>query len=138
MDDLRVNHGYVYGVSSELSANKNRATFSISYACDPDKIVPSQQLALTDLRSLQRGNITAEQLRRSKAMLMSDVPLRGESFEGLAGQLLRYASLDLPLDQGTIDAQRELAASAASVKDVLLKWVSPSRFVRIVQGPGPK
>jgi zinc protease len=138
MDDLRVKHGYVYGVSSDLSANKNRATFSISYACDPDKIVPSQQLALTDLRSLQGGNVTADQLRRSKAMLMSDVPLRGESFEGLAGQLLHYASLDLPLDQGTIDAQRELAASAASVKGVLVKWVSPSRFVRIVQGPGPK
>jgi zinc protease len=138
MNDLRVKHGYVYGAYSELDANKNRSTFTIGYACDPDKILPSEQLALADLRSLQSGSITADQLRRSKAMLMSDVPLRGESFEGLASQLLRYASLDLPLDQGTVDARRELGATAASVKAALAKWVAPSRFVRIVQGPGPK
>jgi zinc protease len=138
MDDLRVKHGYVYGAYSDLSSAKNRATFTIGYACDPDKIVPAQQLAIADLRSLQNGNVSADRLSRSKAMLMSDVPLRAASFEGVAGQLLRYAALDLPLNQGTLDAQRELGASSASVKAALVKWVSPSHFVRIVQGPGPK
>jgi zinc protease len=138
MDDLRVKHGYVYGAYSDLSSAKNRATFTIGYACDPDKIVPAQQLAIADLRSLQNGNVSADSLSRSKAMLMSDVPLRAASFEGVAGQLLRYAALDLPLNQGTLDAQRELGASSASVKAALVKWVSPSHFVRIVQGPGPK
>jgi zinc protease len=138
MDDLRVKHGYVYGAYSEISSFKNRATFTMGYACDPDKIVPAQQLAIADLRSLQSGNVSEDRLQRSKAMLMSDVPLRGASFEGVSSQLLRYASLDLPLNQATIDAQRELAASSASVKAALVKWVSPSAFVRIVKGPGPK
>jgi zinc protease len=138
MDDLRVKHGYVYGAYSEINSYKNRATFTMGYACDPNKIVPAEQLAITDLRSLQSGNISGDRLRRSKAMLMSDVPLRGASFDGVSTQLLRYASLDLPLDQATIDAQRELAASSADVKAALGKWVSPSAFVRIVKGPGPK
>jgi zinc protease len=137
MDDLRVKHGYVYSAYSSIDSNENRATFTIGYACDPDKILPAQQLALADLRSLESGNISADRLRRSKAMLMSDVPLRSASFDGVANQLLRYASLDLPLDQATIDAQRELAASSTSVKAALVKWVAPDNFVRVVKGPGP-
>lgn len=138
MDDLRVKHGYVYGAYSSLASSKNRATFTIGYACDPDKIVPAQQLALDDLRSLQTGTISPERLTRSKAMLMSDVPLRAASFEGVSNQLLRFATLGLPLDQATLDAQRELAATPSSVRTALTKWISPADFVRVVKGPGPK
>ncbi len=138
MDDLRVNHGYVYSTYSMLGSNKNRSTFSINYSCDPDKIVPAQQLALADLRSLETGNISPDRLRRSKAMLMSDVPLRAASFDGVAGQLLQYASFGLPLDQATIDAQRELAATADTVKASLTKWIRPNDFVRVIKGPGPR
>ncbi|HET9095380.1 MAG TPA: pitrilysin family protein [Candidatus Baltobacteraceae bacterium] len=138
MDDLRVKHGYVYGAYSSFSSSKNRATFTIGYACDPDKIVPAQQLALADLRSLQTGTISPERLTRSKAMLMSDVPLRAASFDGVANQLLRFASLGLPLDQASIDAQRELGATPSAVRAALTKWVAPGDFVRVVKGPGPK
>lgn len=138
MDDLRVKHGYVYNAYSSLNSVKNRSTFTMGYACDPDKIVPAQQLAIADLRSLQSGAIPASRLERSKAMLMSDVPLREQSFGGVSSLLLRFASLDLPLDQATIDARRELAATPSAVKSALVKWIVPSDFVRIVKGPGPK
>ena len=137
MDDLRVKHGYVYNAYSAVSSFKNRATFSMGYACDPDKIVPAQQLSIANLHALQNGNIAANRLERSKAMLMSDVPLRESSFGGVAGELLRYAELDLPLNQARIDAQRELAATAASVKAAMQKWISPNDWVRVVKGPGP-
>ena len=138
MDDLRVRHGYVYNAYSSLESFKNRSTFTIGYACDPDKIVPAQQLALTDLRSLESGAIPEARLQRGKAMLMSDVPLREQSFDGVSSLLLRFAQLGLPLNQATIDAQRELAASSAAVKAALGKWIDPGAFVRIVKGPGPK
>ncbi len=137
MDDLRVAHGYVYGASSALSSGKNRSTFTISYACDPGKIVPAQRLAITDLRSLERGNVSANRLQRAKSMLMSDVPLRDQSFGGVARQLLLFSSLDLPLDQATIDAQRELQATPQTMEAALQKWIDPAAFVRVVQGPGP-
>jgi zinc protease len=138
MNDLRVEHGYVYDASSSIDSYKNRAEFTISYACDPDKIVPAQRLAIADLRSLQSGGITANDLQKSKAMLISDVPLRQQSFNGVASQLLRFDSLGLPLNQATLDAQRELAATAQSVQAALKKWIDPNRFVRVVQGPAPK
>lgn len=138
MDDLRVKHGYVYDARSELDSHKNRAEFTMSYACDPDKIVPAQRLAIADLQSLQAGSITANELQKSKAMLISDVPLRQESFGGVADQLLQYDLLGLPLDQATVDARRELAASARSVQAALRKWIDPGNFVRAIQGPAPK
>ena len=138
MDDVRVKAGYVYGIYSMVRSHKERSVFEIDYACDPDKIVPAEQLALRDLRSLQSGSVSADRLRRSKAMLMSDVPLRMASFGGVGSQLLQYAALGLPLDQATVDARRELAATPASVRAALAKWISPNRFARIVKGPGPK
>jgi zinc protease len=137
MDDLRVNHGYVYNVSSGLDSHKNRSEFSIEYACDPNKILPAQQLALGDLRLLQSGRIDESSLKRSKAMLVSEIPLREQSFGGVSNELLRYASLNLPLDQATIDATRELQATPQSVRAALVKWINPNVFVRVIQGPGP-
>ena len=138
MDDLRVKHGYVYNAYSGLSSNKNRATFEMGYACDPDKIVPAQKLAITDLVNLRAGKVSTQRMERSKAMLMSDVPLREESFDGVAGELLRYAGLGLPLDQAQIDARAELAVTPASMRAALQKWIDPGAFVRVVKGPGPK
>jgi len=138
MDDLRVKHGYVYNAYSSLNSNRNRASFTMGYACDPDKIVPAQELALADIHTLQNGEVDSARLARSKAMLMSDVPLREASFDGMAGELLHYASLDLPLDEARIDAERELSATSASVKAALQKWISPNDWVRVVKGPAPK
>ncbi len=137
MDDLRVKHGYVYGVGSDLTWLKNRAVFMITYACDPDKIVPAQQLALADLSQLERGDISGNRLERAKAMLMSDSVLRADSFRGTAGQMLDYSLYGLPLNQGQIDARRELSATPESVRAALQKWILPNAFVRIVEGPGP-
>jgi zinc protease len=138
MDDLRVVHGYVYNAGSSFDSSKNRTTFTIDYACDPDKIVPAERLALTDLAHLESGTIDAARLQRSKTMLMSDVPLRVQSYGGTANTLLNYATLGLPLNQMTIDAQRELAATPLSVQAALKRWIDAADFVRVVEGPGPK
>ena len=138
MDDLRTQHGYVYDARSELTSHKNRAEFTISYECDPDKINPAQSLALQDLRSVQAGKIDPSRVLRSQSQLISDLPLREASFGGVASELLRYANLDLPLNQATIDAQRELDATLQSVSGAMTKFIDPTAFVRIVTGPGPK
>jgi zinc protease len=138
MDDLRVKHGYVYGVSSDLGWVKKRAVFSVQYACNPDKIVPAEQLALADIRQLENGGISQSRLQRAKAMLMSDAVLGTDSFGGIAGDLLNFSLFGLPLDQGQIDARRELSATSQSVRAAMVKWISPTDFVRVIEGPGPR
>jgi len=136
--DLREVHGYAYTVDSRFNVGKVRSTFGIEYACDPQNIVPAQGQIAAILTQLQKAPAEADRLLRAKALLMGDVPIRAASYDGVSQLLLNYAIRDLPLNQGTLDAQAELAATAADVQAALAKYVRPDGFVRIVTGPGPK
>ena len=137
-NDLREKNGLVYSADSSFSPEKTRSTFEVDFASDPDKIEPAQRLAIADLRNLGGNTVNADQLLRSKAMLLAEVPLRQQSFSGVASLFLRYSSFDLPLDQNLIDASRELALSPEQMRSVVAKWIRPNDFVRIVIGPAPK
>jgi zinc protease len=136
--DLREVHGYAYFVGSRVNAGKVRSSFSVQYACDPQNIVPAQSLVVSDLERLQAHPLSQTELQRAKALLLGDVPIQQASYDGVAGLFLRYAGLDLPLDQYQTDAQNYLNADVASVQSAFAKYVRPTSFVRIVTGPGPK
>jgi zinc protease len=70
--------------------------------------------------------------------LIGEVPIREASYDGVASQMLRYASLRLPLNQSVVDARAELDATPPTVQDALAKYVRPDGFVRVVTGPAPK
>jgi zinc protease len=136
--DLREVHGYVYNVQSSVSAGKTRATFGLEYGCDPQNILPAQAQATAIIQRLQQQPIDSDRLLRSKALLMGQLPIREASYDGVAAEFLRYASLGLPLDQNLIDARAELAATPASVQAALSKYVRPKAFVRVVTGPAAR
>lgn len=136
--DVRDVHGYVYSIYSRLDSHRNRSTFEIGFASDPNKVNPAQHLALADLQQIGSTPIEAGTLQRAKAMMIAAIPLRMTSFDAVASQLINFAELGLPLDQPTIDARRELGASAPAVRAAVKKWIRPNDFVRIIQGPPPK
>jgi zinc protease len=136
--DLREVHGYAYSVDSRFVTGKVRSSFRVEYACDPQNIVPAQSQVAAILTQLQKQAIEPVRLQRAKALLMGDVPIRAASYDGVSSLLLNYATRDLPLDQGTLDAQAELSATADTVQAALAKYVRPNGFVRVVTGPGPK
>ncbi len=136
--DLREVHGYAYSVGSRVAAGKVRATLSVNYACEPQNIVPAEALVKAVLAQLQREPIEPDRLLRSKALLMGEVPIREASYDGVTSELLRYATLDLPLNQNMLDARAELSATAGSVQAALARYMRPNGFVRIVTGPGPR
>jgi len=138
LHDLREVHGYAYSVSSSVAAGTTRATFSVEYGSDPQNVVPAESQVRAVLGQLQRQPIEPDRLLRSKALLMGEVPLRLSSYDGVTEQLLKYATLGLPLDQNLIDARAELSATAADVQAALAKYVRPDGFVRVVTGPGPR
>ena len=134
--DLREVHGYAYSIESRISSGRTRSTFGLEYGCDPQNIVPAEAQIRAVLEQLQHDPIETDRLLRAKAMLMGEVPIREASYDGVTGQLLRYAALGLPLDQSVLDARAELAATPQSVREALQKYVRPADFVRVVTGPG--
>ncbi|HTA40114.1 MAG TPA: pitrilysin family protein [Candidatus Acidoferrales bacterium] len=136
--DLREVHGYAYSVDSRFVTGKVRSSFHVDYACDPQNIVPAQSQVVAILTQLQAKPVETERLLRAKALLMGDVPIRAASYDGVNALLLNYATRDLPLNQGTLDATAELAATKDAIQAALTKYVRPSGFIRVVTGPGPK
>jgi zinc protease len=131
-------HGYAYSVGSALHTGKTRSSFQVTYACDPQNILPAQAAVVADLQRMQTTPLSQTDLLRAKALLLGDVPIQQASYGGVSTMFLRYSSQGLPLDEYQLDAQNYLSASAAQVQAAFAKWIRPTGFVRIVTGPGPK
>jgi zinc protease len=136
--DLREVHGYAYDVESRVRADRTRGSFAIEYGCDPQNVLPAEAQVKAILAQLQQQPIASDRLLRSKALLMGEVPIRESSYDGVTAELLRYATLGLPLNQNLIDARGELSATAESVRAALAAYVRPNALVRIVTGPAPR
>lgn len=133
--DLRELHGYAYTVGSSLNGGHNRSSFTVNYGADPQNVSRAAKLVVDDLTSLQRKPLSADRLTRAKALIVGELPVRQESYEGLAGQLLVYASTGRPLDQDRIEARAQLQATPESLRAAFAKWIRPRDLVRVVQGP---
>lgn len=135
--DLREKAGLVYYVGTGFGLGKHRGRYTVSYACDPDKVYPARKLILKDLRRMQRGDLPAADLDRAKGILLRGIPLGESSFGGIAGQLLTYASRGEPLDESVIAGRRYRALTAAQVQQAYRKYVRLNDFVVAVKGPKP-
>jgi zinc protease len=135
--DVRDVHGLVYGVNSAASFGKNRSSFAIHFESDPSKIAQAQSLIMADLKGLSTDGLQPDELARGKASLISEVPMRVSSFDGIAAQLIRFAEFGLPLDQATIDARNEIAVTNAQIIASVRKWLRAGDFVRAILGPAP-
>ncbi|MBV9233744.1 MAG: insulinase family protein [Candidatus Eremiobacteraeota bacterium] len=133
--DVRDVHGLVYDVHTEADFLKRRSTFSVHFECDPSKIEQAQSLIMADLKALATTGLQSDELARGRVALISQVPMRVASFNGIAQQLIHYAESGLPLDQATIDARREIAVTNEQVVAAVNKWLRPNDFVRVILGP---
>ena len=136
--DLREVHGYVYTVNSSLGGGRNRSVFSVSYGADPKNVARAARLVIDDLVALQRKPLAADRLLRAKALVIGQLPVSRESYEGLASQLLAYAATGRPLDQDRISAQAQLQATPERIRAAFAKWIRPADLVRVVQAPAGK
>jgi zinc protease len=134
--DVREIHGYAYSVESSVAGGHNRSTFTVNYGSYPKNALPAQTLILHDLKRMQTKTLPADRLIRAKALLLGELPVRTESFDGVAAELLAYSVTDRPLDTDRRYARAEFAASAESVRAALAKWIQPNDFARVSQVPG--
>jgi zinc protease len=133
--DVREVHGYAYSVDTSVAGGHNRSTFTVNYGAYPQNAQRAQQLIVHDLTALQKTPLAADRLIRAKALLLGQLPVRSESFDGVAGALLTYSVTDRPLDTDRRYASAELAASSGAVRAVMARWVRPEGFARVTLVP---
>jgi zinc protease len=135
--DLRQKAGYVYNINDSLEAGETRATYSISYGCDPQNVSKARVMVEQELRAMQQYNVTPAELQQAKALLLRQIPLGESSEDALAGGMIGRARIGLPLDEPLRAAKRYFSMTADEVRVAFAKHIDPASFAQIVRGPAP-
>ncbi|HLI18420.1 MAG TPA: pitrilysin family protein [Rhodanobacteraceae bacterium] len=138
MQDLRSNAGLVYGVSSSVSLQKHRGTFSVDYGCDPDKVAGARAMVVRDVKGMQDAAVTSAELHAAKGKMLRSLALGQSSFGSIADNFLTLAMQGKPLDADAIAAKKYMNMAAADIQNVFKRYVRPDGFVTAVKGPAPK
>ena len=136
--DLRENAGLVYHVGSELNVGQTRGVYAVEYACDPPNVSKARAIVVSNLRDMQRHNVSDPELRQAKVLLLREIPLAESSAERIANGWLARSMLGLPLDEPVLAAHRYLKLTAVDVRAVFGRWLRPDSLVEVIQGPPPK
>jgi zinc protease len=136
--DLRQVNGYVYNVDVKLDARKTRADYTVTYGCDPANVSKARQLVQRDLAAMQKEDVSPAELQQAKSLLLRQLSLRAASEDDLAGSLLGFADMNLPLDELNRAASRYASLTAPEVRAAFAKWIRPDTFVQVVRGPAPQ
>ena len=97
--DLRQVNGLVYTVDVSLNASKTRASYSVQYGCDPQNVSKARAIIVRDLDQMRTQNVSDAELLQAKALMLRQIPLSTSSEDAVAGELLGYAEIGLPLDE---------------------------------------
>jgi zinc protease len=135
--DLRQVAGYVYTVDVSLGASKTRATYTVSYGCNPENVSKARALIERDLEQMRTQDVSADELHQAKALLLRQIPLRESSEDAVAGGFLARAQMGLPLDEPIRAAKKYFETDASQVKAAYSKQIRVNDFVQVVRGPAP-
>jgi len=133
--DLRQETGYVYAVDVDLDASESRASYAISYSCNPQHAARARALIERDLNQMRTEEVSESELRQAKALLSRRISLSESSEDTVAEGILHRAELGLPLDEPFQAAQRYMELNAQDVKAAFSKFIQPGHLVEVVEGP---
>jgi zinc protease len=136
--DLRQVAGYVYNVDVSMEASKTRASYTVTYGCDPQNVSKARALVQRDLEQMRTEDVSADELHLAKAMLLRSIPLGESSEEGVAQGLLRRAVIGLPLDEPIVAAKKYYELDAGQIKAAFARRLRLDDFVQVVRGPAPQ
>jgi zinc protease len=135
--DLREEAGLVYFVDSSLQFGETRSIYKVSYACDPPNVARARAIILGNLKSMQERDVTAEELRQAKALLLREIPLSESSVERIADGWLYRSTHHLPLDEPSIAARHYFELTAPQIRAAFRQWIHPGDLIEVTQGPVP-
>jgi zinc protease len=133
--DLRQVAGYVYTVDVSLGASKTRASYSVSYGCNPENVAKARALIERDLNQMRTENVSDGELHQAKALLLRQIPLSESSEEAVATGMLNRAQIGLPLDEPIRAAKRYVELNADDVKAAFARAIRTDDLVQVVRGP---
>jgi zinc protease len=135
--DLREKSGLVYYVSSSFDLGRTRGRYVVEYGCDPANVSKARVIIQENLREMQTGPVSPEELQQAAALLLREIPLSESSVDGIAQGMIDRIILSLPLNEPTLAARHYVKLTAEQVRTAFSRWVRPDDLVQVTQGPQP-
>ncbi|HEY3913180.1 MAG TPA: pitrilysin family protein, partial [Verrucomicrobiae bacterium] len=133
--DLREEAGLVYFVGSSFQFGETRSIYTANYACDPPNVGKARAIIVSNLKAMRDREVTPEELRQAKGLLLREIPLSESSVERIADGWLYRSTHDLPLDEPIQSAKKYMDLTAPEVQAAFSKWIRPDDLIQVSLGP---
>ena len=132
--NLREQHGYTYGASSQFVFRRAAGPFLISSGVRTDVTAPSVTEIFKEVRRMRETPLTSEELALAKDSLVRSLPAQFETSSSVTGSTANIYIYDLGLDYYTKLGPRLSAVTADDVKSAAEKYVVPEKMIVIAVG----
>ena len=134
MKTLRDEHGYVYGISSNLMPQREKGRFVIQFATQKSQAPKALEAAETVLRRFIAEGPTEAELQQAKDNIIGSFPLRFDTNQKLLGYLGMIGLYDLPSDWMEQYPKKIEALTVDDVKKAWQRRVKPENLNTVVVG----
>ena len=131
--NLREQHGYTYGASSQFDMRAAAGPFSAAAGVQTDKTKESLTEFFNELNGILKP-IPAEELARAKNYVALRYPGGFETTGDISRQLENALVFHLPDNYFSTYVQNIQAVTAADISRVAQKYIAPGRFAVVVVG----
>jgi zinc protease len=132
--NLREQHGYTYGASSQFVFRRSAGPFLISSGVRTDVTAPSVIEIFKEVRRMRETPLTAEELALAKDSLVRSLPAQFETSSSVTSSTANIYTYDLGLDYYSKLPARMSAVTADDVKAAAEKYVVPEKLIVIAVG----
>ncbi|MEL7041819.1 MAG: pitrilysin family protein [Pseudomonadota bacterium] len=134
MDDLRVDRGLTYGISTRLSSGDKLQIWSGGGQTNNESVGEFVTGIKDNLAAIASDGVTEEELTAAKAYLMGSYPLGFDSNAAIAQRMMGVRLEDLPVD--FFDNRNALIESVTldDVNRIAAAYLSPENFTFVIVG----
>jgi zinc protease len=135
VEEVRVKRGLTYGIRSSIVPLKTSGSMHVETFSRNAAVLETIQVALDQVRRLRTGTIPAEDLEKGRSFLAGMYPVRIESPENLASQILDIDFYGLDADYINQYPKRVRGIGADAVKRSAERFVPVDDLAIVAVGP---
>ncbi len=132
MQEVRVNRGLVYGISSWFYGFKNGGTYVVSSSTRHEKITEVIQTSLDVLKKAANNGISKSELNTQRNVLVGQFPLKFETNESYLQQLMRYKTYGFDSNYITTFYNKIKSLKIDEANEVLKKYSTPENVLIVI------
>jgi zinc protease len=136
--NLREEHGYTYGASSQFSFRRAAGPFQIASGVRTDVTAPAVDEIFKEVRGMVDKPVSAEELQKAKDSLANSLPGAFESGANAVNNFSNVFIYNLGLDYYTRYAEQVNAVTPDQALAVSKKYLVPANMVVIAVGDRAK